>query len=109
MRRVAMLAFVALACLSPIAPASASRLRATTVRTQTTPGQITPTTHTGPGLNTGAGKDEVSGRAVRGIAFLALALVVVGWLFRLRVRDWMLGRQTRRPEPPGLGPDEPRS
>jgi len=64
--------------------------------------------HTGPGLKTGTGKDAVSGRAVRGIALLVLAFVVVGWLFRLRVRDWMLGRQSKASSPPDLGSDERR-
>jgi hypothetical protein len=57
----------------------------------------TPTfrTRTGPGLKTGTGKDAVSWRAVRGFILLAIALGVIGWLFRVRVRDWMLGRSDR--------------
>ena len=71
----------------------------------TSPAPTTTGATTGPGLGKKSGRDAVSARAVRGIAFIAVALVVVGWLFRLRVRDWMLGRQKTPPDPPDLGAD----
>ena len=93
-------------------PADASRgdVAGSSPRAQTTPSP-TPRTHTGPGLDTGAGKDAVSSRAVRGLVFLVIAVGVVGVLFRVRVRDWMLGRSGagsgagRRDDGADRGPD----
>jgi hypothetical protein len=81
----------------PVAAQHSTAVRpASSVRAQTTP---TPRTHTGPGLGTKAGKDAVSSRAVRGLVFIVIALAVVGVLFRVRVRDWMLGRYGRASNP----------
>ena len=98
-RRAMLLVVIAMRLIVPaVATATVTSPLAQVSTPATTTG--VPQEHTGPGLKQKPGTDAVSWRAVRGVILIVIAVGVVVWLFRFRVRDWMIGRGRRRPPGP---------
>jgi len=57
-----------------------------------TEGPRAPSTRTGPGVGDPAKHDALASRVVQGLILILVAAAVVGWIFRARVRNWMVGR-----------------
>jgi hypothetical protein len=78
--------------------AGPARARLAAVSGQATPNddpEFTTSSRTGPGVGPPAKHDQFATTGWRGVAFVLLALVMIGWILRARARD------------PKIPPDEP--